>query len=283
MKLGDLIYFWIVAITISSCGKQQNVLLRYEVDGNIKTIRSTGYEAIEKFGEVTEGDVLYGDILYEEDIHNLIEFNKEGNITSISYFNNKGDLSKKRLYNYDEDGKVNTINNYDGTGDEIGRTVYTYNDNKKVVKVVDYDKSGKEIYTRTSDWNGDKVIRRQYIKGNTEGGYTLNEYNGNTLVKSVEYDNSSNPTGEYTEYENEKVKKIVTNDFAINLTYNDKGLCSSIENGQRFSINSFWRAKGESYTYDYIYDAKGNWVRKIERIKESQKATRILVREIQYY
>lgn len=41
--------------------------------------------------------------------------------------------------------------------------------------------------------------------------------------------------------------------------------------------------KGESYIYEYEYDEKGNWIRKVEKEKKSQKAKRIFVREIEYY
>ena len=33
----------------------------------------------------------------------------------------------------------------------------------------------------------------------------------------------------------------------------------------------------------YEYDEKGNWIRKVEKQKDSQKAERIFVREIEYY
>ena len=278
MKLRDLILGMIVAMIICSCGKQQNDLTWQEASGDVKSIRTTGYEATEKFGEISEGDVLY-----DHDINNLIEFNKDGYITEISNFNHSGDLSQKSVYVYDGDGKVTKINKYDGDGNEIGRTVYTYNNNKKVTKIVDYDKSGKINYTQKNEWDGDKVTKSQFINEYSEGSYSMNEYNGNTLVKSVVYDKNGKPTGEYTEFENEKMKKIVTKDFTISLAFNNKGLCTSIVNGQLFNTNSYYWAKGESYTYDYEYDDKNNWIKKIERKKNSQKATRIFVREIEYF
>ena len=278
MKLRDFILGMIVAMIICSCGKQQNDLTWQEASGDVKSIRTTGYEATEKFGEISEGNVLY-----DQDVNNLIEFNKDGYITEISNFNHSGDLSQKSVYVYDGDGKVTKINKYDGDGDEIGRTVYTYNNNKKVTKIVDYDKSGKINYTQKNEWEGDKVTKTQFINKYSEGNYSMNEYNGNTLVKSVVYDKNGKPTGEYTEFENEKMKKIVTKDFTISLTFNNKGLCTSIVNGQLFNTNSYYWAKGESYTYDYEYDDKDNWIKKIERKKDSQKATRIFVREIEYF
>lgn len=278
MKLRDFILGMIVAMIICSCGKQQNDLTRHEASGDVKSIRTTGYEATEKFGEISKGDVLYN-----QSVNNLIEFNKDGYITEISNFNHSGDLSQKSVYVYDGDGNVTKINKYDGGGDEIGRTVFTYNNNKKVTKIVDYDESGKINYTRKNEWEGDKVTKTQLINEFSEGNYSMYEYNGNTLVKSVVYDKNGKPTGEYTEYENEMIKKIVNKDFTTSLTFNSKGLCTSIVNGQLFNTNTYSLVKGESYTYDYEYDDKDNWIKKIERKKDSQKATRIFVREIEYF
>ena len=85
MKLRDLFYGMIVVMAICSCGKQQNDLTWQEASGNVKSIRTTGYEATEKFGEISEGDVLYG-----TDVNSLIEFNNDGYITEISNFNHSG-------------------------------------------------------------------------------------------------------------------------------------------------------------------------------------------------
>ena len=278
MKLRDLFFGMFVAMIICSCGKQQNDLTWQEASGNVKSIRTTGYEATEKFGEIREGAVLD-----DFDLNTLMKFNKDGFFTEFTNFNRSGNISQKRVSVYDEDGKLTKINKYDEYGDEIGRTVYTYNENKRVTKIVDYDKSGKVNYTENNEWDGDKITKNQFINEYSKGNYNINEYKGNTIVKSVEYDKNGKPTGEYTEYENEKMKKIIKKDYTVIFTYNDKGLCTSIDNGQLFSTNSYSLEKGESYTYDYEYDDKGNWVRKIERKKNSQIATRIFVREIEYF
>lgn len=278
MKLRDLFFCMFVAMIICSCGKQQNDLTWQEASGNVKSIRTTGYEATEKFGEIREGDVLY-----DTDLNTLMKFNNNGFITEITNYNRSGNISQKSVCIFDEDGKLTKINKYDEYGDEIQRTVYTYNENKKVTKIVDYDKSGKIICTNKYELEGDKVTKHQFISEYSKGNYDMNEYKGNTLVKSVEYDKNGKPTGEYKEFENEKIKKIVQKDYTVIFTYNDKGLCTSVDNGQLISTNSYSVEKGESYTYDYEYDDKGNWVRKIERKKDSQIATRIFVREIEYF
>jgi hypothetical protein len=278
MNIKNFFLIGLVASVAISCTKKNNDLTWQEASGNVKSIRTTGYEAVEKFGEISEGDVLYGD-----DINNMIAFNQDGYISEISYFNHSGNLEKKSVYVRDDDSKLTRINHYDSDGDDMGRTVYTYNEDDMPIKVVDYDKSGKINYTEKNEFDGDRCIKGQFINEYSKGDYSVNEYNGNTLVKSVVYDKTGKKTGEYTEYENDKMTKIVTPEFTISLTYNEKGLCSSIINGQLHNTNSYYWSKGESYVYEYEYDDKGNWIRKVEMQKNSKKAKRIFVREIEYY
>lgn len=279
MKIRNLTFILLAAFVTYSCSNsKKNDLPMQEVSGKVKSIRTTGYKAVEKFGEISEGDVLSGDGL-----NNIIKFNKEGYITEISNFNNKGDLVKKSIYVFDDDGKIIKINIYDGNGDEIGRTVYTYDSDDRVTKIVDYDKSGKINFTQKLEWEGDKVIKNLFIDDNSVGNYIINEFKGSHLVKSVTFDKDGVKTGEYTEYENDKLTRIVTPEYTISLTYNDKGLCSFIENGQIYITNAYYRLKGASYQYEYEYDEKDNWIRKVEKNNQSKKAERIFIREIEYY
>ena len=277
MKSNIFTFILLTAFIFCSCAKRQNDLTRLEANGSVKSIRTMGYVATEKYGEISEGEVLYGD-----DIHSLFEFNKDGYITSISYFDQRGNLVTKSIFVFGEDGKVDKINNYDGDGNETGRTVYTYNSDHKITKVVDYDKSGKINYTQKNEWDGDKC-KSLFINEYSEGNYNIDEYEGDNLVKSVVYDKTGKETGEYMEYENDKLTKIVKPEFTVSLTYNDKWLCTSIVNGQIYSTTSYIFSKGDSFLYEYEYDDKGNWIRRVEKEKQSNKAKRIFVREIEYY
>lgn len=278
MSIKNLFLIGLVAfVTIGCSTKSDDPKKWYEVSGNVKSIRTTGYEAIEKFGEISEGDVLYD---YD---NNMIMFNKDGYITDISYYNHGGNLKRKSVYVYDGDNKVLKINHYNGDGDNIGRTVYTYNEDGNPIKVVEYDKSSKIINTLKSEYDGDKCIKSQFFNEYSEGDYTIYEYNGTSMVKSVEYDKNGKKIGVYDEFENDKMTKHVTPQFTTNLTYNEKGLCSSIINGLLNKNNSYIFWKGKSYVYEYEYDDKGNWVRKVEKQMNSKKAEHIFVREIEYY
>ena len=278
MSIKNLFLIGLVAfVTIGCSTKSDDPKKWYEVSGNVKSIRTTGYEAIEKFGEISEGDVLYD---YD---NSMINFNQDGNITDISFYNHSGNLEKKIVYVYDGDNKIIKINQYNGDGDNIGRTVRTYNEDGNPIKVVEYDKSGKITFTQKNEYDGDKCIKSQFYNEYSKGDYTIYEYKWNSLVKSTDYDVNGKKTGEYTEYENGKMTKNVTHRFTTNITYNEKGLCSSIINGQLYNTNSYLFSKGESYVYEYEYDDKGNWVRKVEKRMNSKKAERIFVREIEYY
>lgn len=275
MKLTKLFFILLTVFITLSCVKQRNDLTLYEVSGNVKSIRTTGYEAVEKFGEITEGDVLYG--------NTLIEFNKDGNITEISYFDNRGDLTKKSIYAFNDKGKVAKISNYDGDGDETGRTLYTYNEDGNVIKIVDYNKAGEINYTQQNEWEDDKCIKSLYTGEYTDGNYIINEFEGHNLVKSVVYDNNGKETGDYTVFEDDKIIKIANSECTSILTYNNKGLCASIVNGQISSTNSYLLLNGQSYIYEYEYDEKGNWIKKVEKEQKSKKTKRIFIREIEYY
>ena len=183
MSIKNLFLIGLVAfVTIGCSTKSDDPKKWYEVSGNVKSIRTTGYEAIEKFGEISEGDVLR-----DAGMSNMITFNQEGYITEISYYNYSGDLEKKNVYVYDSDNKVSKINNFNGDGDNIGRIVYTYNEDDNIVKVVDYNRSGKIISTQKNEFDGDKCIKSLYFDEYSEGSYTIFEYNGKSLVKSVDY------------------------------------------------------------------------------------------------
>lgn len=273
------VLFLISLITfVTSCSKQQKFLSMFEVNGNVKSIRTTVYKAVEKFGEVIQGDIIS-----DEEMNKLITFDENGNIKEISIFNKNGDLEKKSIYVYGVDNKVLRINKYDGYGNENGKTVYSYNEYGKEIEIIDYDRIGKVNYTQKNEWEGDKIIKNQFINEYSDGKYNINEYDGNTLVKTITYDKNGKKTGEYIEYENEKIKRLVNPDFAISLSYNDKGICSSIINGRLYDVNTFIWSGGNSYVFEYEYDEKGNWIRKVEKQKDSQKAERIFVREIEYY
>lgn len=257
------------------CTKQRNDLPLQEVSGNVKSIRTTGYTTIEKFGEIMEGNALFG--------NSLVKFNKDGYITEISFFDNHGVLTKKSIYALDENNKVTTINRYDGDGVEVGKTVYTYDENLNATMIVDYDENGKAKSTQKNEWEDGKCIKSLFKNNCSDEYYVMNEFEGNKLTKSVVYDKNGKETGEYTEFEDDKMTKIVNSDFTVSISYNDKGLCTSIVNGQLSNTNSYLLVKGESYKYEYEYDERGNWIRKTEKEGNAQIACRIFVRKIEYY
>ena len=273
MKLISQALILVAVFIACGCTKQRNDLPLQEVSGNVKSIRTTGYTAIEKFGEISEGNALFG--------NSLVKFNKDGLITGISFFDNHGVLNKKSIYVLDENNKVTTINHYNGDGGVVGKTVYTYDENLNVMKIIDYDENGKPKSTQKNEWEDGKCIKSLFEDGYSGERYIINEFEGNKLAKSVVYDKNGKETGEYTEFEDDKITKIVNSDFTVSISYNDKGLCTSIVNGQLSNTNSYLLVKGESYKYEY--DEKGNWIRKTEKEENAQIACRIFVRKIEYY
>lgn len=281
MSIKYLFQLGIIAIIAVSCSKDKNGLAWYEASGPVKSIRTSGYNAVEKFGELSEGAVLYDD-----DVNTLIEFNKDGDVTELSKLDYKGNLLEKNISKYDSNGKIIGSTNYDGNGDEIGRSVYTYNEDDKIIKVVFYNKSGKVKSIQENEWKGNKQIKRIFTNEYEKGNYSEYEYDGSKLVRTVEYDKDGKKTGRYEEYENgdvSKINKFVNPKFTTSLSYNEKGLCSAIINGHLSSIGIYSLVDGVSRIYEYEFDDQGNWIKRVEREKDSKKATCIIVREIEYY
>jgi hypothetical protein len=64
-------------LMVIECKSQQN-LKYYELHGKIRSIKVKDFEAIDKFGEITKGKLLYGFYIYY--------FNLNGNVTEIDNF-----------------------------------------------------------------------------------------------------------------------------------------------------------------------------------------------------
>ena len=267
----------LLSVMVFSCTMQQTDWDKYAVTGKVKSIYLTT-----KFnGEVSEDEIE------SYNYNSLVEFDENGNITVDAIINDNGKIGCKHLYVYDDNNLLKKIENYLGDGCKLNCTVFSYDDNDKVVKEVSYPCLGDFLSIIQKEWDGDKLIKSKFedkdFHGTLSAGYTIYEYDGDELVKTIEYDASGKPTGEYSEYKNNKATKIVNPKYTSTFEYNDKGLCISSVNGRNGERNLSISIDGESYLYEYEYDEKGNWIKKIEKDMKSKKARYIYKREIEYY
>ena len=269
-----------VVCLLVSCTQEKNDLEKYHLKGNVKSIMTKSFEAVEKFGEVAPGNCIYNEL------SELVSFNKDGFITDITYYDCDGDIRNKRVYEYDSDNLLSNVTFYKvdwrhPNGYLDSKEIHEYNEKRQRVQLIIYDSDGVEKLKFIYEWDGKNMVKTMIYQNELLSRVQVNEYNGNLKVKSVVTDSDGKEI-ERLEYENNRLSKRVQEDYTATYRYNDKGLCCATENG-RLSGVYFTPSRGKSFTYEYEYDQKGNWIKRTEKDSQTKIATSITIREITYY
>lgn len=128
-KIKKLTYL-LLALLIVACSNEtkKNDLTENNLYGKVKSLTTNVFNVvIEKFGEVTKGEIIYvnketyddkGNMIetssYNSDgslaIKYIFEYDDKGNKTERSLYNSDGSLDSKYIYEYEFDNKGNWIN-----------------------------------------------------------------------------------------------------------------------------------------------------------------------------
>lgn len=263
-----------------SCTQEKNDLEKYHLKGNVKSIMTKYFNAVEKFGEVAPGDCYYyGD-------NELVCFNRDGFITEKTSYDCDGDIRNKRVYEYDSDNLLSNVTFYKvdwrhPNGYLDSKEIHEYNEKRQLVQLIGYDSNGVEKLKFIYEWDGKNIVKTMIYQNEMLSLVQVDEYNGNSKVKSVVTDSDGKEI-ERLEYENNRLSKRVQEDYTATYKYNDKGLCCATENARLSSVY-FSSSEGKSFTYEYEYDQKGNWIKRTEKDSQTKIATIITIREITYY
>ena len=90
-------------LRLVSCkqSEKKNDLTEENLKGKVKSIKETPYEAVDKFGQIEKGNVLY------DDGTSFTIYNEKGNIIEENYHNSNGRLYEKHTYKYEYDKNNN--------------------------------------------------------------------------------------------------------------------------------------------------------------------------------
>lgn len=173
-------YLVITCILLFSCGQEKtNSLTEKNLEGKVKSVTTTAYSAVKKFGELQTADFQYSNIDNYDISGNIIEqsstgwmagkyiykYDKHGNKTDCSSYDAGGELRYLWTYNYDEKGnKTEEIGSnsegslgeksrfkYDKYGNQIEHNSYDAAGNLKEKKTFKYDGKGKQIEKNSFD------------------------------------------------------------------------------------------------------------------------------------
>jgi antitoxin component YwqK of YwqJK toxin-antitoxin module len=253
--------------------------------GKVKSIREITYEAVEKFGKLTKGEIFCdesGCFVYQRKYDtkgNKIEENRyysngslddkytykyddKGNLTEENRYKSNGSLDWKKTYKYDGKGNRTELNIYDSDGSLDREYTYKYDDKGNLIEENYYNSNGSLSwkYTYKYDGKGNNIEYNVYEDGSLDS------------KKTYKYDDKGNCI-EMTEYNSDgSLKKKDTYKVAVQDDEVKKNIHKLLDG--IFSSNK-----------TYKYDDKGNWIEEIsyDEIYYDTDTPIITERTIEYY
>lgn len=312
--LNTIVLFFLVGCTSKEIIK--NDLTKENLKGKVKSIRQTPYEVIEKFGEVTKGNVFDD---FSVTINSFMEFNEEGNVIVKKYYLPNGNFD--RIYRKDNKGNKIEENRYNSNGELFEKQVYVYDERDILIEDNIYRSDGKLSFKTIykSDHKNNIVEEDVYNSKGKLKSKTINRYDKNRnkieMILSKENDEDYGFKSSYKFDENNYMIEEATYSLKDKLKYkftykldksgnvieensydsNNELQGTSIskydkygneEERQYKAIKEVDNYKGEpngttNRKYKYKYDENGNWIEKIEYVNYIPK--KIIEREIEYY
>lgn len=223
---------------------------------------------------------IIGKTIYKYDENNL-------RIEKRNY-DKSGSLEIKIIYNYDENGNEVEKKLINKNGSLIGKTLFEYNKKNNKIKEIKFDENGK---LKT-------IVNSKYDENENQSVVVTYDSTNRILSKTV-YNTIENKKGkeqEYNFYNSNDVfmKKIIfkedVNGFSLGISefYSDGTLYYKSENindskgnviESKLSIPE--KKLSSKTTYEYEFDEKDNWTKKIEY--KNGIAETMTIRVFKYY
>ena len=271
---------------ICFCGNKKNDDIREKktdlekdgLRGKVRQVNINCFYANEKSGEIIKEKKC-------DDNNYSVIYNDKGEKAELTV-HGSGWRNEKRLFKYDTKGNLSELHLFDA-------------DNKLLSKYIDNcDENGNKIESNLYDADNN-LLNRQAYKYDEKGSETeRNEYNSKNMLvlKHIyKYDQEGNQIASSTysstdSFENKSLDKfddkgnrIETNYYTAESVIESKGTWKYDEKNNPTEEN-WYNQQGilnSSYIYNYVYDQKDNWIKKIEFEKNISK--RIIIREITYF
>ena len=153
----------LVLVTTAECKevKKKTDLQKGNLKGKVKSVRHIKYKAIDKFGELTKGDIIV-----EYGFGNkLTKYDKNGNKIERNRYLPYRSLYMKETYKYDKNGNKIEANGYKSDGSLDWKYTYKYDKNGNKIEKNWYNSDGSLTtwkYTYKYDKNGNTIEYNRY-------------------------------------------------------------------------------------------------------------------------
>lgn len=268
------------------CGNKRNDPAREKktdvekdgLKGKVKQVTLNCFYANEKSGEIIKEKKC-------DDNNYSVIYNEKGKKIELTV-HSSGWRNEKRLFKYDIKGNLSELHLFDA-------------DNKLLSKFIDNrDEKGNKIETNLYDADNNLINRQTYKCDDNGNEIEHNEYNSKNILvlKHIyKYNGEGNQieSSAYTpvgNFENKNINKyddkgnrIETNSYNAEGIIGSKGTWKYDEKNNPIEEN-WYNEQGilnSRYSYNYVYDQKGNWLKKMEF--ETDIPQRIIIREIMYF
>lgn len=267
-------YFLLLTLLIFGCNSQNNEntndLLKYKLNGKIKSITENKYQVTEKFGEIIKDENI---VEWGQQSDHKFEFNTLGNITNET----NGFLTKSIKKEYDSQNKLisEMIVTQDG---EIEKKTYSYLNNDTL-----------EINLLKNS----KILSKDKFKYFTKDSVEICNYNknGDIFIKFIEKYNKGRLEKLYGGFPNSEEYTIYYYDSENNLTKREnidsKGKTTSKvtmkydENNMMTEWKNYYNGEFVIIKYEYKVDNNKNWTQKVAF--RDGKPVELYERKIVYY
>ena len=252
--------------------------------GKVKSIKSTTYEAIEKFGEIQKVEEISKLLSSFNEKGNFIEnileenrkidskqtyiYNDQGNIIDKKEYDSEGNLKLQTTYNYDEKGNKLEENTFGGFGTQ--KTTYKYDDKGREVESLitlsfqGINGSAELRITKEYDQKGNIIEEKNYNNHNklsSKGIYTYDE-RGNK-IKEIFINLDSKKPEEKNIYIYDKNNNKIEVQKYISGNLSEKTIIKYDEKGNILEEHITDFNKNMSFKIVYKNDKIGNPIEKI--------------------
>jgi hypothetical protein len=259
MKMISFILFGLIILSCTPT-KKKNDLSEMNLKGKVKTIKETSFNATDKFGVITKGSRSEKSNS-KYDTYTI--FNNKGNIVEENIYRSVDYLCYKIIYNYDNYGLKKEKLTYYLDGKLREKEIYEYDSEGKIILEKTYNSEGKYTYRCDFKYENGNVIETKMF----EFEYYANSFNYNGKY-----------TSNYDEYNN--LVEINSYDFNNKLMYKRFYKYDNKLNIIEESYNDVQESDIRTTTYQFEFDSKGNWIRRIDFSNTIPEY--IVEREIEY-
>lgn len=180
-------------------------------------------------------------------------------------FSSKKGLLTAKEYKYNDVGNLSSINYFNGQWDFLGSKQYSYDENGNLLSIF-FKKSDFTLVLTKHRYNGlgELYIESSHISDeNLDKEYSKIDCKGN-IIETFRYSYIDSSTG---------IALSSKNKYNRHNLLVEKNTIKIVDNASNLQ-------REKNFKYDYRYDEKGNWIRKIER--RDGVPCYVEVREIEY-